>query len=517
VGENGLIAISADGTSWTKRTSGTTRDLKRVAWVNDRFWVVGDGGVTLSSPAGGNAWSTVTTGATNPLYSVTGNLDTRLVVGDSEVRLRDNGLTWLNQIETGNAYPPPRWTYYNALWAGSLYFISGRSGMMVEGFQTNVASPYVWITRTQPIRNWLWELMRTPDFYVTVGYFGTVMTSGNGIDWNLELVPDAVTNTLFLGVGGTTNLLIAVGDKGAVILSPNTLTTLVFTNSDNTVITNEASTMGVLWNAIPRPTTNDLQGVAIFRDQFVVTGNSGTILTSSDGTNWTQSTTPTTAFLSGVAAYPGGFVTVGQGGVLLTSPDGTNWTQRATGTTNWIYRVRYLGGKLIAVGQNGTLLTSINGTNWISASSGTTRWLNDVTLLADTYFAVGTQGAVLASTNAVSWTTIGTITEKSLYGVACHDGQLVAAGVEGAIVRSQVIPDLTPVRFLKFARATNQNVFLFAGKPDQRFTLDHSATLTNWFSGSVFEFLDATGTLLLLDGPSTNAPPTEFYRAPLVP
>jgi len=42
-----------------------------------------------------------------------------------------------------------------------------------------------------------------------VGDRATVVTSGNGIDWSLELVPDSVTNSIFLGVGGTTNLLLA--------------------------------------------------------------------------------------------------------------------------------------------------------------------------------------------------------------------------------------------------------------------------------------------------------------------
>lgn len=513
VGENGLIATSINGTAWTKRTSGTARDLKRVSWINDRFWVVGDGGLILTS-SGGVTWSTTTSGATGALYSVAGNTDTRLAVGNSEVRLRDSGSTWQNQLT--NALAPPNWTYYNGLWDGSLYFISGRSGVMAEGFQTNSSSPYFWIDRTHPVRNWLWEVARTPDFYVTVGYFGTIMTSGNGIDWDLELVPGSTTNTVLLGVGGTTNMLIAVGDKGAVILSPNTRTNLVFTNTDNVTVTNAASTLGVIWNDLPRPTTNDLQGVAVMDGQFALTGDHGTVLTSADGTNWVGHATPTTSFLSGVTAHPGGLVAVGQSGAIITSPDGNSWARQTSDTTNWIYRVRYLAGKLIAVGQNGTILVSADATNWISAASGTTRWLNDVTMLADTFFVVGTQGAVLASTNAVNWVYIGTITEKSLYGVACHDGQLLTVGVEGSIVRSQVIPDSTPVRFLKYSRAADQNIFLFSGKPDQRFTLDSSTMLTNWLTGSIFEFLDSSGTLLLLGNPSADAPAMEFFRAPLV-
>jgi hypothetical protein len=171
----------------------------------------------------------------------------------------------------------------------------------------------------------------------------------------------------------------------------------------------------------------------------------------------------------------------------------------------------------MVVGQNGTILTSADGLGWVRQTSGSTRWLNDVTLLGDTYYIVGTQGEVLASTNALDWLSIGTITEKSLYGVAGHGGQLVAAGVEGAIVRSQVVPDQAPVKILSYSRRDQESLYLFAGKPDQRFTLDRGTCFTNWATGPIYEFLDGTGTLLLLESGLTNAPNLEFYRATLVP
>ena len=518
VGTQGTIATSPNGITWTKQSSPTPRNLNRVVFIQDRFWAVGDNGVHVySPPLGIGLWSLGANGATNSLFSVSGSPDTRLVVGDGELRLRNSALNWSSQRNPALPYPAPDWTYYNALWEGSLYFVSGRSGMMLEGFQTNSSSPFLWISRTDPIRNWLWELQHVSDFYVTIGYFGTVMTSVNGIDWDLELVPNSVTNSVFLGVGGTTNLLLAVGDKGSLILSPNTFTNVVFTNSDGSFTTNQASTLGIIWNALqPRPTTNDLQGITVLNDQFVLTGGNGTVLTSPNGTNWTARASRTTSFLSGAAAFPGGVVAVGARGTIVTSTNAISWMTRVSGTTNWIYRVRYLGGQLIAVGQNGTILTSTDGISWTPRASGTTRWLNDVTLLDDTYYIVGNQGTVLLSTNAVNWTNIGTITEKSLYGVAHNGaGQLVVAGVEGAIIRSQVIPDLLPVKFLDFAREGTQNLYLFSGKPDQRFRLDRSSWLTNWSIGPTLEFLDSSGTLLFLDDTGTNAPPRAFYRTTL--
>ena len=72
-------------------------------------------------------------------------------------------------------------------------------------------------------------------------------------------------------------------------------------NRDGSIVTNEVSTLGIFWDAVqPRPATNDLQGVTVFGEQFVVSGGSGTILTSPDAITWTRRDTPTVEFLSSV-------------------------------------------------------------------------------------------------------------------------------------------------------------------------------------------------------------------------
>ena len=54
VGNHGTIITSTNGTSWTARTSYTTKYLGDVAWTGSEFIAVGDAGVCVNSPDGIN-------------------------------------------------------------------------------------------------------------------------------------------------------------------------------------------------------------------------------------------------------------------------------------------------------------------------------------------------------------------------------------------------------------------------------------------------------------------------------
>src|SRR5262249_10306229 len=149
-----------------------------------------------------------------------------LIVGENEVRLQ-NSLGWSNQLAQPDG--PPDWTYFANIGRPAFFLIAGHSGMMAEGYSTN-GSSYFWLPSSDSIRQWLFDGVWMTNLYVAVGDRATVMTSGNGIDWSLETVPDPVTNSIFLGVGGTTNLLLATGSQGSLIYSPYAVTNVTVTN-----------------------------------------------------------------------------------------------------------------------------------------------------------------------------------------------------------------------------------------------------------------------------------------------
>jgi len=542
-GEGGYAATSSDGVHWTPHLLSTnlslTSDLTRVTWVSvtngisvfpfTGFWAVTDDGKAVYSTNNGTTWqqfSRVLT--TNTFYAVTANPATGLLAGAGDVRLGTAATNWSNQTGLlGSPSPAPSWNYYSALWddTNAAYRLVGDDGMMVEStLSTNGA--YLWQEQYSLVpRDWLWQVTLAGDLYVAVGDNTRVLSSQNGVDWSIEAVPltnsvhsPASTNVFFC-VGGTTNMLIAAGNRGCLALSPNIEVPVIVTNLDGTTFTNFASSLGLVWfpMAAPAATTNDLARVCAFNGSFYLAGGNGTLLRSADATNWTRLSVPTTNYISGLAPGTNLLVATGDQGLILTSPDGSTWTKRASGTTNWLWRAGWLNGCFLAFGENGAMVKSTGGTTWSAVTTGTTNWLNDAVMVSNACFCVGNNGTVLASTNLVNWTNAGCITSQSLYGAATQNGQLVVVGLEGTILRSPVIPDTTPPSFVSYTQSSGENIFLVAGVPDQQFTLDSSTNLVNWSTGPLLDLIYGSGTLVFITQQGANPAPAQYFRATLVP
>lgn len=537
-GEAGYLATSPNGTNWTWQSSGVSDDLMRVTWISTTnplslfpytgFWAVTDGnGKAIYSTNSGASWKSFTVGSTNTLYAAAANNTSGVLAGDTDVRLGTGANNWLEQTSpTKAANPAPTWTYYCTLWdsTNGAYRLAGDDGMMVAGTPTSSITCDWQAQYPDNDRSLLWQATVVNGLYVAVGDYATIMTSDNGGEWTTEALPltnsISLANTVFFCVGGNSNLLIAAGSSGSLAISTNTLITVVLTNADQTLSTNTASSLGVIWRSLPAPTTYDLAGVCAFNNKFYLAGGNATLLSSVNGMSWTPVAVPAAGSidLSGMAASPSTLVVVGDQGLILSSSDGVNWSKQSSGTGYGLFRVRYLNGCFLALGENGTILKSTTGLSWSPVSSGTTNWVNDAVMVSNVCYAVGNQGTVLASSDFSTWTNVGCITYQSLYGAAAQNGQLVVVGLQGTILRSQIIPNLSsPIFFYYYAQASGQNIFYISGYPDQQFTLDSSTNLKSWTTGPLLDLIYGSGTLTFLTGLGSNPPRAQFYRATLVP
>ena len=200
---------------------------------------------------------------------------------------------------------------------------------------------------------------------------------------------------------------------------------------------------GLLWSQRETDTIEILNDAAFGQNQFVVVGDSGTILTSSDSrtwlptrrarlrhstrwrstavpgslsvtrallrstdaVNWASQTTGLTENLVGVVATNGGWVALGAGGTKLQSSDGIRWT--ATPPPTPIAPPSSLGfgnGLFVAVSPQGFLWSSPDALNW-TVRLQTTNAFSRVVFANGLFVAVGSHGTLISSLNGIDWTT----------------------------------------------------------------------------------------------------------------
>lgn len=520
VGEDGVVITSGDGVEWVSQASGVQSHFNRVGVLDDGFLAVGEDGVARFS-ADGTSWVEEATGAQGDLFVAGAVGSDVFVAGDGEVRVRIEG-QWKNQLSQAEVLPSE--TYLSSVSLPGTVFLAGRTGWMVEGYRGSSPS-YEWVLRTTPDRPWLFDMAYVTNLFVAVGDQSTIITSVDGLAWSFEFPPTNYPNSVFLGVGGDTNLLVGAGSGGSLMISPHAWTNVVMTDGQGLVTTQQVSTLGVVWKPVePALTTNGLQGVTCWRGTYYVSGDKGILLRTVDGTNWVTGRIPGNAFLSGLAGSPEALVAVGTEGGVYRSTEGSDWEDVSSNTINWVYKVRYLADRFVAVGQEGLLLTSADGHDWEQHDTGTTEWLTDVTWIQGVFYVVGTAGTVLRSEDGVSWVDEGALTLKALFGCVADAKRLYISGAEGVVLRSPLALVNEPVAILKYSRALDdaetrwESIYLFGGETDQRFTLDRTAGLGGeWTTGSQLEILQSGGTLFFLEGVAvTNAPPEEFYGTTLL-
>ena len=199
------------------------------------------------------------------------------------------------------------------------------------------------------------------------------------------------------------------------------------------------SSDGTTWYNRTSGTSNHLYGITYGKSTFVGVGASGTILTSSDGTTWYNRTSGTSNGLYEVTYGNNTFVTVGPSGKILTSSDGTTWDSRTSGTSVTLWGVTYGNSTFVTVGSSGVILSSSDGTTWDSRTSGTSNLLygvNAVTYGNNTYITVGDSGLILTSNDGISWTSRTSGTTNNLRGINYRNSTFVVVGISGTILTS---------------------------------------------------------------------------------
>ena len=243
--------FSSDGTTWTSRTSGTSKYLNGVTYGNSTFVTVGISGTILTSPDDGTTWTSKTSGTTNELWGVTYANNTFVTVGYGGTILTssDNGTTWTSRT-SGTT---------NLLWGvnyGNSTFVTvGNSGTILTS-----SDGTTWTSRTSGTTNNLYGVTYGNSTFVTVGQSGTILTSSDGTTWTSR-------------TSGTTNNLYGVTTTTTTLLAPSSLTA-----------TGAAGQVALDW-----PAVSSARGYKVYWDNATGVSSSSTAITSAITDNYTHS------------------------------------------------------------------------------------------------------------------------------------------------------------------------------------------------------------------------------------
>jgi hypothetical protein len=184
----------------------------------------------------------------------------------------------------------------------------------------------------------------------------------------------------------------------------------------------------------------------VINTTFVIVGDSGLIMTSTDGTTWTTIATTITANLSGVACdrTNGVLIAVGDSNTIIKSTtNAATWTTVVTPVACSLNAVAWVEtlDLFVAVGDAGVILNSIiGGSAWNQTSSGVTANLNAVASYLNDVVVVGDSGKILTSPNTILWTAQTSGVTTDLNGVATATigttVTAVAVGDGGKVVTS---------------------------------------------------------------------------------
>ena len=493
----GLIQTSTDGNSWTTRLSGTFSSiLYAVAYYSyqgvQKFVAVGQGGVILISDSTGTTWTQKTSNTTRDLKGIAQGYAGKLVaVGGRDIATSaDAGNTWAKTTIN------PCAIVYNGT---NLYVIVGPSGLI----QTS-PDETTWYTQTSGTTKNINAIIWDGTNFVAVGDYGTIITSTNGTAWIIRS-SGQISNLKSVAFANST--YVAVGDLATIVRSSDLVTwtgIVPFTPMDFTSITHYTG----IWVAVGRNSTGyhvnivfskqsdasawggytflpqnynlnsvtadsngnitvvgddgiiasvlaslimgddsvfqirtsgvtaNLNSVTNYTNILIAVGDSGKVTTSTNSTTWTPKTTNITDNLICVAYGNAKYIATTDKGIMYDSSDATTWTLKTTATIGGSFRGIVYTSQYVIVGDAGTVFTSADALTWTKRSLPIANNLLALTYGNSLYITVGSGGAIFTSDDAITWESQQSGITTDLFSIAYGNALFRASGNGGKIISS---------------------------------------------------------------------------------
>ena len=326
------IYTSTDGVTWESQQHDELPNLARDMVYNENcnlFCLVADNGIIYTSEDL-ETWNLQTSGTNKSLWNVISVFGKFIICGtNGTILTSEDGINWEPQTVTNQ-------NLYCLLYVKqmSLVFVFGAYnsiGYSADGITWNMQEG-----RKQESFNCIkWD--EKNERFIIIAY--NIYTSKDGINWE-KIIP---TSNLYVSKFDFNNFKY-VGIMGSSIYTSEDLET---------------------WSLIYA--SNYTQDIKFSKriNKFIICGNNGTILTSTDGITWESQISGTNLNLNTICESNNLIVICGDNGTILTSEDGITWESRTSGTSNNIMYSHYFENiRKFFASANDEILSSDDGINW---------------------------------------------------------------------------------------------------------------------------------------------------------
>jgi hypothetical protein len=199
------------------------------------------------------------------------------------------------------------------------------------------------------------------------------------------------------------------------------------------------------WTSIDSNNINEgLRSAVWTGTQFVVIGDYGLVMTSTDGLNWKTYQDATINSAKSITWTGSKLVVVenkeGNGLFTSISSDGVNWTnyEDEDFPKKELQSVTWTGSRLYAAGDDG-LITSVDGIKWTSVQTKVNGSFSSITWTGNKLIATcndDRNGLVLTSQDGQEWTVDTIIKNNSLTSAASIGSQIVVGTAKSILISS---------------------------------------------------------------------------------
>ncbi|HZQ59907.1 MAG TPA: hypothetical protein VFC24_01080 [Casimicrobiaceae bacterium] len=204
VGNNGITVRSTDGVTWTNAVA-SPNTLYAMAREGSSYVAVGAAGTVVTSSSSGNDWAAQNSGTSVNLRGIAFNGSVFVAVGDNGTVLSSSDLvTWTPQVSGVTA------TLRSIAFGLTRFVAVGDGGTIITS-----TDGVTWTVDTDPTTDTLNSVVAGSQF-IAAGVNGRILTSPDGVNWSVAA--SNTTATLF-GLAWSGSAYAAVGAAGTNLVS----------------------------------------------------------------------------------------------------------------------------------------------------------------------------------------------------------------------------------------------------------------------------------------------------------